>query len=93
MTAANSELVLQFLPAVNEALADGRLAGHPALVRLTGATDHAVRKTPQHQPAGWSPGLTPQIGAAGWAIALLLSIEVGRGVVTVRGTQMRGGRR
>ncbi|WP_394614503.1 DUF2637 domain-containing protein [Lentzea sp. JNUCC 0626] len=29
-----------------------------------------------HQPAGWSPGLAPQIGAAVWPIGLLVSIEV-----------------
>lgn len=28
-----------------------------------------------HQPSGWSPGLAPQIGAAVWPIALLLSVE------------------
>ncbi|WP_175482760.1 DUF2637 domain-containing protein [Actinokineospora iranica] len=28
------------------------------------------------QPADWSPGLAPQIGAAVWPIGLLLSVEV-----------------
>lgn len=133
MTAANGDLVLQVRQALDEALAEGRPApGRPALVRLTGATDHAVRKAlaelapetanpgatavqaapeddnadnthgrlvawagfvfgsimsiaanvlstwlpAEHQPAGWSPGLAPQIGAAVWPIGLLLSIEV-----------------
>ncbi|HEX3778155.1 MAG TPA: hypothetical protein VHX38_00675 [Pseudonocardiaceae bacterium] len=29
-----------------------------------------------HEPAGWNPGLAPQIGAAVWPIGLLLSVEV-----------------
>lgn len=29
-----------------------------------------------HMPAGWWPGLAPQIGAAVWPIALLISVEV-----------------
>jgi hypothetical protein len=28
------------------------------------------------QPAGWSPGLAPQVGSAVWPIGLLLSVEV-----------------
>jgi hypothetical protein len=89
VTAANGELMLQTRQAVNEALTEGRLA--PS--HLTDATDHAVSKTHQHQPAGWSLGLTPQVGAAVWAVALLLSSEVGRRLGTVRRTQKRGGRR
>ncbi|WP_112262459.1 DUF2637 domain-containing protein [Lentzea terrae] len=130
MTATNGDLALRIRQALDEALAQGRPApGRPTLVRLTGATDHAVRKVlaelapddtspgetaiqrqsapgtaggllvawagfvfgsimsiaanvlstwlpAQHQPAGWSPGLAPQIGAAVWPIGLLLSIEV-----------------
>jgi hypothetical protein len=133
MTATNGNLVLQVRQALDQALAEGRPApGRPTLVRLTGATDHAVRKAlaelapedtspdtsaiqpqpaseitgnadgrlvawagfvfgsimsiaanvlstwlpAQHQPAGWSPGLAPQIGATVWSIGLLLSIEV-----------------
>ncbi len=133
MTATNGDLVLQVRQALDAALAEGRPApGRPTLVRLTGASDHAVRKAlaelapddtssgdtavqPQsapeitddadgrlvawagfvfgsimsiaanvlstwlpapHQPAGWSPGVAPQIGAAVWPIGLLLSIEV-----------------
>ncbi|MQY22680.1 helix-turn-helix domain-containing protein [Nocardia macrotermitis] len=29
-----------------------------------------------HMPAGWTPGIAPQIGAAVWPIGLLLSVEV-----------------
>ena len=28
------------------------------------------------QPAGWSPGIAPQVGSAVWPIGLLLSVEV-----------------
>jgi hypothetical protein len=133
VTAPDPELVTQIRQALETARAAGEPPpGRPTLVRLTGATDHAVRKalaelaaedtspgdtsTPpspataparttegrlvawagfvfgsvmsiaanvlhtwlpaDHHPAGWSPGLAPQIGAAVWPIGLLLSAEV-----------------
>jgi hypothetical protein len=29
-----------------------------------------------HEPAGWSPGIPPQVGAAVWPLGLMLAIEV-----------------
>lgn len=36
----------------------------------------AARIPPMHAPAGWTPSLTAEVGAAVWPLALLLSVEV-----------------
>jgi hypothetical protein len=60
VTASNGDLALQIRQALDEALAQGRPApGRPTLVRLTGATDHAVRKVlAELAPEDTSPGET-----------------------------------
>jgi hypothetical protein len=46
-----------------------------AVMSIAGNVLHAWQP-PAHAATGWHPGIAPQIGAAVWPIALLLSVEV-----------------